>query len=159
MFQNEKIGDTKTKLHELMNHIPEPGGKSLLLQTLALFETLLSKIQTMKTENETMSAENGRLTSCLQTKCDVEDNLKQTEDKLVTVNEVKYNVIKYFTTIRLKIILINDRRKIFYPTLLTVMCFNTTDNFVSLKYLIFKHRILRKIQCFQLCFLSRTKRA
>lgn len=71
-----------------MKHIPEPSGKSLLLQTLALFETLLSKIQTMKTENETITKENGRLTSCLETKCLVEDNLKNAEDKLVSVNEV-----------------------------------------------------------------------
>jgi hypothetical protein len=25
VFQSEKVSDTKLKLHELMNHIPEPG--------------------------------------------------------------------------------------------------------------------------------------
>ena len=87
-MQQEKIGDTKTKLHQLMEHIPEPGGKSLLLQTLALFETLVTKIQSMKTENGSLVTENTRLISCLQTKCSVEDDLKLTQEKLTDVNEV-----------------------------------------------------------------------
>jgi len=86
-FRHEKIGDTKTKLHQLMEHIPEPSGKSLLLQTLALFETLLAKITSMKNENGTLSGENVRLTACLQSKCSVEDDLRNTEDKLKSVNE------------------------------------------------------------------------
>ena len=72
-----------------MEHIPEPGGKSLLLQTLALFETLVTKIQSMKTENGSLMTENDRLTTSLQSKCTVEDDLRQTQDKLTTVNEVK----------------------------------------------------------------------
>ena len=72
-----------------MDHIPEPSGKSLLLQTVALFETLLLKIQTTKTEKETMCEENLRLTTCLQSKCTVEDDLKVTEAKLQSVNEVR----------------------------------------------------------------------
>merc|ERR1719204_2937909 len=32
-FRNEKIGDTKAALQALMEHIPEPGGRALLLQT------------------------------------------------------------------------------------------------------------------------------
>jgi len=86
-FRNEKIGDTKTRLHQLMDHIPEPSGKSLLLQTVALFETLLSKIQSMKKENETMTAENVRLSTSLEVKCSVEDNLKIVEGKLQSTNE------------------------------------------------------------------------
>lgn len=77
-----------------MDHIPEPSGKSLLLQTVALFETLLSKIQSMKKENETMTAENVRLNTSLELKCSVEDNLKIVEGKLQSANEVKSMAIK-----------------------------------------------------------------
>lgn len=77
-----------------MEHIPEPGGKSLLLQTLALFETLLSKIQTLKKEAEVMSGENVRLAAVVQAKCAVEDDLRLTEVKLTTVNEVTQSVVK-----------------------------------------------------------------
>lgn len=72
-----------------MEHIPEPGGKSLLLQTLALFETLVSKIQTLKKEAEVMSGENSRLATLVQAKCAVEDDLRLSEVKLTTVNEVR----------------------------------------------------------------------
>ena len=72
-----------------MEHIPEPGGKSLLLQTLALFETLVSKIQTLKTEAEVMSVENTRLAAVVQAKCAVEDDLRMSEVKMTTVNEVR----------------------------------------------------------------------
>ena len=77
-----------------MDHIPEPSGKSLLLQTVALFETLLSKIQSMKKENETTAAENLRLNTSLELKCSVEDNLKTVEGKLQSANEVKTMAIK-----------------------------------------------------------------
>ena len=77
-----------------MDHIPEPSGKSLLLQTVALFETLLSKIQSMKKENETMTAENVSLNTSLEVKCSVEDNLKIVEGKLQSANEVKSMTIK-----------------------------------------------------------------
>ena len=72
-----------------MEHIPEPGGKSLLLQTLALFETLVSKIQTLKKEAELMSGENTRLAAVVQAKCAVEDDLRLSEVKMTTVNEVR----------------------------------------------------------------------
>ena len=72
-----------------MEHIPEPGGKSLLLQTLALFETLVSKIQTLKKEAEQMSGENTRLAAVVQAKCAVEDDLRLSEVKMTTVNEVR----------------------------------------------------------------------
>ena len=55
----------------------------------ALFETLLLKIQSMKNEKETMAEENLRLTTCLKSKCTVEDDLKVTEAKLQSVNEVR----------------------------------------------------------------------
>lgn len=97
-FRNEKIGDTKTRLHQLMDHIPEPSGKSLLLQTVALFETLLLKIQSMKKENETMTSENLRLTSCLKSKCTVEDDLTATEGKLQSVNEELQETLQKLVT-------------------------------------------------------------
>ena len=73
-----------------MNHIPEPSGKSLLLQTVALFETLLSKITSMKKENEEISTENLRLSKSLELKCSVEDNLRDLESKLQATNEVNF---------------------------------------------------------------------
>ena len=76
-----------------MDHIPEPSGKSLLLQTVALFETLLLKIQSMKNEKETMTEENCRLTTCLKSKCSVEDDLRVTEAKLQSVNEVREGMV------------------------------------------------------------------
>ena len=51
-MQKEKVADTKTKLHALMSSIPRAVDKSLLLQTLALFETLLAKIHDLQAENE-----------------------------------------------------------------------------------------------------------
>ena len=83
-----------------MDHIPEPSGKSLLLQTVALFETLLSKIQSMKKENETMTAENVRLSTSLEVKCSVEDNLKIVEGKLQSTNEVKTKAVKFSSTLK-----------------------------------------------------------
>ena len=49
-MQKEKVADTKTKLHALMSSIPRAVDKSLLLQTLALFETLLAKIHELQEE-------------------------------------------------------------------------------------------------------------
>ena len=43
----------------------------------------------MKNEKETMAEENLRLTTCLKSKCTVEDDLKVTEAKLQSVNEVR----------------------------------------------------------------------
>ena len=51
-FRNEKVADTKTRLQALMGSIPEAQDKSLLLQTVALFETLLKKIHTLQAEND-----------------------------------------------------------------------------------------------------------
>ena len=34
IIRNEKIGDTKAALQVLMEQIPEPGGRALLLQTV-----------------------------------------------------------------------------------------------------------------------------
>ena len=45
-----------------MEQIPEPGGRALLLQTVALFETLLGRIQSMQGEAKVLEAERDQLT-------------------------------------------------------------------------------------------------
>ncbi len=51
-FRKEKVTDTKHKLQALVSATPEAGDKSLLLQSVALLETLLSKIHNLQAENE-----------------------------------------------------------------------------------------------------------
>lgn len=55
-FRKEKVADTKSKLQALVSSTPEAGNKSLLLQTVALFETLLAKIRELQDENEKIKA-------------------------------------------------------------------------------------------------------
>lgn len=56
-FKNEKVADTKTRLHRLMLNTPQTQDKSLLVQTVALFEALLGKIDQLQEENESMKKE------------------------------------------------------------------------------------------------------
>lgn len=56
-FKNEKVADTKSRLHRLMLNTPQTQDKSLLIQTVALFEALLSKIDQLQDENESMKKE------------------------------------------------------------------------------------------------------
>ena len=86
-FRNEKIGDTQAALQALMEQIPEPGGRALLLQTVALFETLLAKIQTLQKEGKTLEQERDQLTLALEAKKSVEAKLEATETKLMSANE------------------------------------------------------------------------
>lgn len=51
-FQNEKIYETQQKLHALMSQVPGTSSKSLLIQTVALFEALLARIKDLQAENE-----------------------------------------------------------------------------------------------------------
>ena len=51
-FQNEKIYETQQKLHALMSHVQGTSSKSLLIQTVALFEALLGRIKDLQAENE-----------------------------------------------------------------------------------------------------------
>ncbi|XP_059082572.1 restin homolog [Tigriopus californicus] len=53
-FRGEKVADTKNQLQRLVSSLPKANDKSLLLQTVALFETLLSKIHDLQAENETL---------------------------------------------------------------------------------------------------------
>eukprot|EP00092_Neocalanus_flemingeri_P060393 GFUD01072374.1.p1 GENE.GFUD01072374.1~~GFUD01072374.1.p1 ORF type:complete len:2138 (-),score=539.44 GFUD01072374.1:426-6839(-) len=50
-FRNEKIHETQLKLHALVGHVQGPTSKSLLLQTVALFEALLTRIKELQQEN------------------------------------------------------------------------------------------------------------
>jgi len=50
-FRNEKIHETQQKLHALVGHVQGPNSKSLLLQTVALFEALLTRIKELQQEN------------------------------------------------------------------------------------------------------------
>ena len=53
-FQNEKVADTKSRLQQLMINTPQTQDKSLLIQTVALFEALLGKIHQLQEENDTL---------------------------------------------------------------------------------------------------------
>jgi len=109
-FRNEKISDTKVKLHQLMEHIPEPGGKSLLLQTVALFETLLAKINILKEEGEVLAGEGERvkqekaeLTRRLEDgqrqRQQLEDRAREAESELIqTCEELEETKMKLVTS-------------------------------------------------------------
>jgi len=51
-FRNEKIHETQQKLHALVGHVQGSTSKSLLLQTVALFEALLTRIKELQQENQ-----------------------------------------------------------------------------------------------------------
>ncbi len=69
------MADTKTRLQTLMSHIPGTADKSLLVQTVALFETLLAKIKGLQEENEAMK-------KAIESNDEV-DNLTKDRDQLV----------------------------------------------------------------------------
>ena len=60
-FRNEKVADTKSRLRDLMSSLSVASDKSLLLQTTALFETLLNKIHNLQGENERLKATDGEV--------------------------------------------------------------------------------------------------
>ena len=100
-FRNEKIGDTKLKLQALMDSIPEPGGRALLLQTVALFETLLARIHSLQAEAKEVKEERDQLTLALEAKSKVETELRSTETKLLSANEeVQETLQKLFSAER-----------------------------------------------------------
>jgi len=51
-FRNEKIHETQQKLYALVGHVQGSTSKSLLLQTVALFEALLTRIKELQQENQ-----------------------------------------------------------------------------------------------------------
>ncbi len=55
-FQNEKVSDTKHRLQQLMAQISSTTDKSLLVQTVVLFETLVNKIQQLTDENQALKS-------------------------------------------------------------------------------------------------------
>ena len=56
IFQNEKIHETQQKLHALVSHVEGPSSKSLLIQTVALFEALLTRIKDLQNEIEKLKS-------------------------------------------------------------------------------------------------------
>lgn len=56
-FRKEKVADTKSRLQALVSSTPQARDKSLLLQTVALFETLLTKIHSLQDENGELKAQ------------------------------------------------------------------------------------------------------
>ena len=68
------------------------GGKSLLLQTVALFETLLFKIQSLKAENETLVAERAEIGKSAEAAAVAEARVIFLESELVKANEVREEI-------------------------------------------------------------------
>jgi transcriptional regulator with GAF, ATPase, and Fis domain len=87
--QNEKVSDTKHRLQQLMTQISSTNDKSLLLQTLVLFETLLNKIKQLQEENQ-------KLKTNFETSELDRDNLvlelESMKNKLETANKVKSKI-------------------------------------------------------------------
>lgn len=48
------MADTKSRLQQLMMNTPQTQDKSLLIQTVALFEALLGKMHLLQEENDSM---------------------------------------------------------------------------------------------------------
>merc|ERR1712228_868535 len=57
-FRNEKIHETQQKLYALVGHVQGSTSKSLLLQTVALFEALLTRIKELQQENQKLKEMN-----------------------------------------------------------------------------------------------------
>ena len=89
-------------MQALMEQIPEPGGRALLLQTVALFETLLAKIQTLQKEGKSLEQERDQLTLALEAKKLVEAKLDATEIKLMSANEEVMSMIIIMTIIMIQ---------------------------------------------------------
>jgi len=62
-FRNEKIHETQQKLYALVGHVQGSNSKSLLLQTVALFEALLTRIKELQQENKNLKEICGMKTS------------------------------------------------------------------------------------------------
>jgi transcriptional regulator with GAF, ATPase, and Fis domain len=83
------VSDTKHRLQQLMTQISSTNDKSLLLQTLVLFETLLNKIKQLQEENQ-------KLKTNFETSELDRDNLvlelESMKNKLETANKVKSKI-------------------------------------------------------------------
>ena len=54
--QNEKVSDTRLRLQQLMGQTTSTKDKTVLVQTVVLFETLVKKIQQLQDENQKMKS-------------------------------------------------------------------------------------------------------
>ena len=94
------MSDTKHRLQQLMAQISSTTDKSLLVQTVVLFETLLAKIQQLQADNQQLEAvSHQQLQDNQQLKKMVLENdldrdnlvleLESTKSKLEQANKVK----------------------------------------------------------------------
>ncbi|CAB4059475.1 MINDY3_4 [Lepeophtheirus salmonis] len=85
-FRKEKVSTTKSRLQALVETTPQANDKSLLLQTVALFESLLSKIQDLQKENEQLKKSGNRFDDIV---LDLEDSRRKLEDALQDAANLK----------------------------------------------------------------------
>jgi hypothetical protein len=90
------------------------GGKSLLLQTVALFETLLFKIQSLKAENETLVAERAEIGKSVEAAAVAEARIIFLESELVKANEVREEIASQERD-RSKVTVLRLFRRLFVP--------------------------------------------
>lgn len=77
---------TRDKLQALVSSTSEASSKSVLLQTVALFETLVAKINALQVENDTLKAEK----TCDDKFESVIFELEQARKELANVSEVSH---------------------------------------------------------------------
>ncbi len=85
------MADTKSRLQQLMFHIPGTADKSLLVQTVALFETLLAKISQLQDENDDLKKTieaNDEVEKLTKDRDQLVLELESTRSKLTSANEV-----------------------------------------------------------------------
>lgn len=98
-FQNEKVADTKSRLQQLMINTPQTQDKSLLIQTVALFEALLGKIHQLQEENDTLKTtleSNKEVEELSKERDQIIFELEATRNKLEDSNKVLLVHIKTF---------------------------------------------------------------
>ena len=82
-LQNEKVADTKTRLQKLMLQTPQTQDKSLLVQTVALFEALLGKINQLQDDND-------MLKKTLENNAEVEQLTKDRDQIVLELESTRY---------------------------------------------------------------------
>ena len=83
VWQNEKVADTKTRLQKLMLHTPQTQDKSLLVQTVALFEALLGKINQLQDDNDVLK-------KTLENNIEVEQLTKDRDQIVLELESTRY---------------------------------------------------------------------
>ena len=86
------MADTKSRLHKLMMQTPQTQDKSLLVQTVALFEALLGKINQLQEEKE-------NLAKTLEDKREVEQLTKDRDQIVLELESTRNELDKSKETI------------------------------------------------------------